>query len=80
MRDSLALPSIESVKNFVANSDNIAVISESSISKYEIGKKFHVLDIQDLTMTRNHRIIYKNDKNNTKVVELFSNWLQRQKY
>ncbi|MFT4694679.1 MAG: DNA-binding transcriptional LysR family regulator [Francisella sp.] len=80
MRDSLTLPSIESVKNFVANSDNIAVISESAISKYEIGKKFHVLDIQDLTMTRNHIIIYKNDKNNTKVVELFSNWLQRQKY
>ena len=80
MRKSLTLPSIESVKNFVANSSSIALISESCINKFEINNKFKVLDIQDLIMTRNHRIIYKKGRNSAKVVNLFSSWLQKQKY
>lgn len=80
MKKLFILPSIESVKNYVANSDYLALLSENCINKFEINNLYRVLDVKDFLMTRNHRIILKKDKSHTKIVKLFSNWLQEQQY
>lgn len=80
MKKLFILPGIESVKNYVANSNYLALLSENCIRKLEVNSLYNILEVEDILMTRNHRIILKKNKNHNKIVKLFSDWLQQQKY
>ncbi len=80
MKVDFSLPSIEAVKNYIANSDYLATLSENCINKFEENKRFKVIEVHGVTMTRNHRILLKDNKHHTKIVTLFSNWLRKKSY
>ncbi|AXA32906.1 LysR family transcriptional regulator [Francisella adeliensis] len=77
--DDFYLPNIEAVKRYVASSDFLATVPEISLCDID-NTSLKTLNLKDIVMTRNHRIIFKKDKHHTKIVIFFREWLQKQNY
>ncbi|WP_150463828.1 LysR family transcriptional regulator [Francisella sp. XLW-1] len=77
--DDFYLPNIEAVKVYVSNSDFLATVPNVSLSEID-NNSLKVINVKNIVMTRNHRIILKKNKHHTKIVKLFCDWLQKQEY